>query len=77
MKKMDVSDWYLDINTFKELDTDMKDKILSLFRDMCHFAEDGRKNMALPLFNTLRVGGFIKNFTDTERLEKIDLITHE
>ena len=64
----------LDLLKLKELDNSEKDIIHSYYRDMLCLNDEGRYDIASSYFNTLDIGGYIKNRTQEDREKKIDLI---
>jgi hypothetical protein len=67
---MDLTKYYLDLDRIKDLSKEESHKIHEYYRDMIYCNEDGRKNIAQNLFNTLNENGYLKNI----REDKIDEI---
>jgi hypothetical protein len=67
---MDITQYYLDLEKLKSLNKEDANKIHDYYRDMIYTYEDGRKNIATSLFNTLNNNGYLKNIRD----EKLGLI---
>jgi hypothetical protein len=67
---MDLSKYYLDLDKLRKLSKEESNKIHEYYRDMIYCIEDGRKNIAQNLFNTLNENGYLKNI----REDKIDKI---
>lgn len=67
---MDLTQYYLDLEKLKYLEKEEASKIHEYYRDMIYTYEDGRKNIAISLFNTLNNNGYLKNIRD----EKLGLI---
>jgi hypothetical protein len=71
-----IKEYYLDLDKVMELPSTKRNIIMEMYRDMVHSVNDSnRKDMVQSYFNTLEIGGFIKNRTITERENKLgDLI---
>ena len=71
-----IKEYYLDLDKVMELPTTKRNMIMDMYRDMVHSVNDShRKDMVHSYFNTLEMGGFIKNRTIAERENKLgDLI---
>jgi hypothetical protein len=71
-----IKEYYLDLDKVMELPTTKRNMIMDMYRDMAHSVNDShRKDMVQSYFNTLEMGGFIKNRTISERENKLgDLI---
>jgi hypothetical protein len=67
---MDITQYYLDLEKLKSLNKEDANKIHDYYRDMIYTYEDGRKNIAISIFNTLNNNGYLKNIRD----EKLGLI---
>lgn len=67
---MDLTQYYLDLDKIKELSKEESNKVHEYYRDMIYCNEDGRKNIAQNLFNTLNENGYLKNI----RQDKINEI---
>lgn len=65
---MKIENYYLDLRAMKELDEKEKDIIHSYYKDMLYSFQDGRKEMAMSIMNTLVKGGYLIDY----RNEKID-----
>jgi hypothetical protein len=75
--KKDLSNYYIDLSKLSTLKGKESDNILRMYQDMLHFMSEGgnREMMAMSLFNTLEMGGYIKNRQSEERENKLgDLI---
>jgi hypothetical protein len=75
--KKDLSNYYVDQQKLSILKDKESDNILRMYQDMLHYMVDGgsREMMAMSLFNTLEMGGYIKNRQAEERENKLgDLI---
>lgn len=71
-----IKDYYLIIEKVIDLPTPKRNMIMDMYRDMVHRTGDPTcKDMVQSYFNTLEMGGFIKNRTIVERENKLgDLI---
>jgi hypothetical protein len=71
-----IKDYYLVIDKIMELPSPKRNVIMDMYRDMLHRAgEPSSKDMVQSYFNTLEMGGYIKNRTIVERENKLgDLI---
>ena len=71
-----IKEYYLDLDKVMELPSTKRNIIMEMYRDMVHSVNDSlRKDMVQSYFNTLEIGGFIKNRTIAERENKLgDLI---
>jgi hypothetical protein len=71
-----IKEYYLDLDKVMKLPSTKRNIIMEMYRDMVHSVNDSlRKDMVQSYFNTLEIGGFIKNRTITERENKLgDLI---
>lgn len=68
---MKVENYYLDLNKLHKLeDKDERDQIHSYYKDMLYSIQDGRKEMAISIMNTLIKGGYLIDYRD-EKLEEI------
>lgn len=69
--KLELSDYYLDLNRIKDLSTDEQKIIHSYYTDMLAMNYEGRYEYSSSLFNTLSMGEFLKNKTQEDRNDKI------
>jgi len=71
-----ISDYYLIIEKIIDLPTPKRNFILDIYRDMIHkYGDPSSKDLVSSLFNTLEMGGYIKNRQIEERESKLgDLI---
>jgi hypothetical protein len=71
-----IKDYYLVMDKIMDLPSPKRNLIMDMYRDMLHRASDGScKDLVQSYFNTLEMGGYIKNRTITERENKLgDLI---
>lgn len=68
---MKVENYYLDLNKLHKLeDKDERDQIHSYYKDMLYSIQDGRKEMAISIMNTLIKGGYLIDYRN-EKLEEI------
>ena len=68
---MKVENYYLDLNKLHKLeDKDERDQIHSYYKDMLYSIQDGRKEMAISIMNTLIKGGYLIDYRD-EKLEEL------
>ena len=73
--KKDLSSYYLDLSKLDNLKQKECENIHRMYTDMLHYMTDSREMMAMSLFNTLEMGGYIKNRQTEERENKLgDLI---
>jgi len=73
--KKDLSNYYLDLPKLDILKQKERENIHRMYTDMLHYMTDSRDMMAMSLFNTLEMGGYIKNRQTEERENKLgDLI---
>jgi len=72
------SDYYLVMEKIIDLPSPKRNMILELYRDMLHRTSDPQcKDVCNSYFNTLEMGGYIKNRTIVEREEKLELLVDE
>jgi hypothetical protein len=71
---MNYSEWYLDLKSIADLPKEEKENINSYYREMLNCEFDNRKNMASSFFHTLQKAGYIKNASQEDRSEKLELI---
>lgn len=72
---MKLEDYYLDLDKVSNLNTeDERKNIHDYYRDMMCSYVDGRIKQAESIMNTLVRGGYLKNITQEEREEKIEVI---
>jgi len=71
--KKDLSNYYIDLQKLSTLKDKESDNILRMYQDMLHYMVDGasREMMAMSLFNTLEMGGYLKNRQSEERENKL------
>lgn len=73
--KRDLSNYYLDLSKLDNLKQKEYENIHKMYTDMLHYMTDGREMISMSLFNTLEMGGYIKNRQTEERENKLgDLI---
>ena len=73
--KKDLSNYYLDLSKLDNLKQKESENIHRMYTDMLHCMIDNREMMAMSLFNTLEMAGYIKNRQTEERENKLgDLI---
>lgn len=68
---MNYGEWYLDLSALKDLTKDEQDNIHSYYREIFHAFSENRFDMAESFFHTLQKAGYIKNFTQENREEKL------
>ena len=69
---MNIEDYYLDLRKISHLNNeDERQNIHRYYRDLMSAFSDNRNKEAQALMNTLIKGGYLKNFTQEEREEKI------
>jgi isoleucyl-tRNA synthetase len=69
--KKDLSNYYLDLSKLDNLKQKESENIHRMYTDMLHYMTDSREMMSMSLFNTLEVGGYLKNRQSEERENKI------
>jgi hypothetical protein len=68
-----IKDYYLVIDKIIDLPSPKRNLIMDMYRDMVHrIGEKGQEGMVQSYFNTLEMGGYIKNRVNEERSRKID-----
>jgi hypothetical protein len=75
--KKDFSNYYIDLERISNLKETEGQTIIRMYQDMLHFMAEGggREMVAMSFFNTLEMGGYIKNRQTEERENKLgDLI---
>ncbi len=66
------SDYYLVMEKIIDLPSPKRNMIMEMYRDMLHrTSEPSYKDVCNSYFNTLEMGGYIKNRTTVEREEKL------
>ena len=72
----DLSNYYIDLPKLSTLKEKESESIMRMYHDMLLFMTDpGREMVAMSFFNTLEMGGYIKNRQTEERENKLgDLI---
>jgi hypothetical protein len=71
MDNIKLSEYYLDLNKISTLSDIEKETIHSYYRDMLMFNDEKRYEISGSYFNTLQVGGYLKNRIQEERENKI------
>jgi hypothetical protein len=69
---MDLTQYYLDLEKLKYLEKEEVSRIHEYYRDMIYTYEEGRKNIAISLFNTLNNNGYLKSIRDEKIIEILD-----
>ena len=69
--KRDLSNYYLDLSKLDNLKQKEYENIHKMYTDMLHYMTDGREMISMSLFNTLEMGGYIKNRQTEEREDKL------
>ena len=69
--KKDLSNYYLDLSKLDKIKQKESENIHRMYTDMLHYMTDSREMMAMSLFNTLEMGGYIKNRQTEEREDKL------
>ena len=72
--KKDLSNYYLDLPKLDNLKQKESENIHRMYTDMLHYMTDSREMMAMSLFNTLEMGGYIVNRQEVERTQKLDIL---
>ena len=68
-----IKDYYLLIEKIIDLPSPKRNLIMDMYRDMTNRANEAHyKDLVQSYFNTLEMGGYIKNRTTTERENKIE-----
>ena len=69
---LNLSDYYLDLEKIKDISSeDERNRIHSYYIEMLSNNYEKRYEYANSLFNTLSMGGFLKNKTQEDRAEKL------
>ena len=67
-----IKDYFLLIDKILDLPSPKRNFIMDMYRDMVHrMGDPSCKDMVQSYFNTLEMGGYIKNRTETERQNKL------
>jgi hypothetical protein len=71
-----IKDYYLIIEKIIDLPSSKRNFIMDMYKDMLYrFGEPSSNDLVLSIFNTLEMGGYIKNRQIEERENKLgDLI---
>jgi hypothetical protein len=73
-----IKDYYLVLDSVIDLPSPKRNLIVDMYRDMLHrLADSSSKDMVQSYFNTLEMGGYIKNRNLVERETKLDVLTNE
>jgi hypothetical protein len=72
-----IKDYYLIIEKIIDPPSPKRNLIMELYRDMLHYNNDKRFDMANSYFNTLEMGGYISNRTEVERQQKLTELVDE
>jgi hypothetical protein len=73
-----IKDYYLVIEKIIDLPSPKRNLIMDMYRDMLHrIGDPSCKDMVQSYFNTLEMGGYIKNRTTVEREIKLSSLTNE
>jgi len=72
-----IKDYYLIIEKVIDLPSPKRNLVMELYRDMLHYNNDKRFDMANSYFNTLEMGGYITNRTEVERQQKLTELVDE
>lgn len=71
-----LKDYYLLLEKIIDLPTPKRNLIIDMYRDMLHHHQDKRMELSTSYFNTLEMGGYIKNRTIVERDNKLVNLIH-
>ena len=67
-----IKDYYLVMDKVMDLPSPKRNLIMDMYRDMVHRMSDSScKDMVQSYFNTLEMGGYIKNRNIVERENKL------
>lgn len=70
---MKIENYYLDLNKLHKLEEkDERDQIHSYYKDMLYSIQDGRKEMAMSIMNTLIKSGYLVDYRDEKLTELLD-----
>jgi hypothetical protein len=73
-----IKDYYLVIEKIIDLPSPKRNLIMDMYRDMVHrLGDKSCEGMVQSYFNTLEMGGYIKNRTTVERELKLNSLTNE
>jgi hypothetical protein len=73
-----IGDYYLVIEKIIDLPSPKRNMIMDMYRDMLHRSSDTHmKDVVDSYFNTLEMGGYIKNRNVVEREIKLNELTGE
>ena len=72
-----IKDYYLIIEKVIDLPSPKRNLVMEMYRDMLHYHNDKRFDMANSYFNTLEMGGYIINRQEVERTQKLDILVDE
>jgi hypothetical protein len=73
-----IKDYYLLIDQIIDLPSPKRNLIMDMYRDMLHrLGDKSCEGMVQSYFNTLEMGGYIKNRTITERENKLGELIDE
>jgi len=70
---MKVENYYLDLNKLHKLEAvEERDQIHSYYKDMLYSFQDGRKEMAISIMNTLIKSGYLVDSRNEKLTELLD-----
>lgn len=73
-----IKDYYLLVEKIIDLPSSKRNFIMDMYRDMIHRVGDpSSKDLVSSLFNTLEMGGYIKNRIVEERKNKLGELINE
>ena len=73
-----IKDYYLLIEKIIDLPSPKRNLIMDMYRDMTNRANESHyKDLVQSYFNTLEMGGYIKNRNLVERQNKLDELVDE
>lgn len=73
-----IKEYYLLVDKIIDLPSPKRNFIMDMYRDMVHRTGDpNSKDMVQSYFNTLEMGGYIKNRTIVEREQKLTNLVDE
>jgi excinuclease UvrABC nuclease subunit len=72
-----IKDYYLIIEKVIDLPSPKRNLVMELYKDMLHYHNDKRFDVAISYFNTLEMSGYIINRQEVERIQKLDILVDE
>ena len=72
-----LANYYLDLTKIIDLPSPKRNLIMELYRDMLHYNRDKSYEQAVSYFNSLEMGGYLKNRLIIDREKKLYEIVDE